>query len=49
MLRAHGAYIFGALAIAVSLVIVWLYFYLRRAIAAMKKACRSHTGDEKLP
>jgi hypothetical protein len=49
MLRAHGAHIFGAIAIAVGLVIVWFYFYLRRAIAAMKKACRSHAGDEKLP
>jgi hypothetical protein len=32
-LSEHGARIFGVLAIAVSLVIVWFYFYLRRAIA----------------
>jgi hypothetical protein len=32
VLSEHGAHIFGALAIAVSLVIVWFYFYLRRAI-----------------
>ena len=48
VLSEHGAHIFGALAIAVSLVIVWFYFYLRRGSPAMKKPCRSHDGDEKL-
>ena len=28
----HGAHMFGVLAILVGLVLVWLYFYLRRAI-----------------
>ena len=37
-LSEHGAHIFGALAIAVSLVIVWFYFYLRRAIARDEEA-----------
>ena len=32
-ISAHGAHIFGLLAIAVALVIVWLYFYLRRVLA----------------
>ena len=32
VLSEHGARIFGVLAIAVGLVFVWLYFYLRRAI-----------------
>jgi hypothetical protein len=32
-LSEHGAHIFGVLAIAVSFVIVWFYFHLRRAIA----------------
>ena len=32
VLSKHGAHIFGALAIAVSLVIVWFYFCRRRAI-----------------
>jgi hypothetical protein len=32
-LSEHGARIFGVLAIAVGLVLVWFYFYLRRAIA----------------
>jgi len=38
VLSEHGAHIFGALAIAVSLVIVWFYFYLRRAIALDEEA-----------
>jgi hypothetical protein len=38
VLSEHGAHIFGALAIAVSLVIVWFYFYLRRAIARDEEA-----------
>lgn len=29
----HGAHVFGSLAVAVGLVFVWFYFYLRRAIA----------------
>ena len=33
VLSEYGAHIFGAFAIAVSLVIVWFYCYLRRAIA----------------
>ena len=33
VLSEHGAHIFGVLAIAVGLVILWFYFYLRRAIA----------------
>jgi hypothetical protein len=33
VLSEHGAHMFDAFAIAVSLVIVWFYFYLRRAIA----------------
>jgi hypothetical protein len=33
VLSERGAHIFGALAIIVSLVMVWFYFYLRRAIA----------------
>ena len=33
VLSEHGAHIFGALAIGVGLVMVWLYFHLRRAIA----------------
>ena len=32
-LSEHGAHIFGVLAILVGLVLVWFYFYLRRAIA----------------
>ena len=28
----HGAHIFGGLAVGVSVVFVWFYFYLRRAI-----------------
>ena len=32
-LSEHGAHIFGVLAILVALVLVWFYFYLRRAIA----------------
>jgi hypothetical protein len=32
-LSERGAHIFGVLAILVSLVLVWFYFYLRRAIA----------------
>jgi hypothetical protein len=32
-LSEHGAHIFGLLAILVGLVLVWFYFYLRRAIA----------------
>ena len=38
VLSEHGAHIFGAFAIAVSLVIVWFYFYLRRAIACEEEA-----------
>ena len=38
VLSEHGARIFGALAIAVSLVIVWFYFYLRRAIVRDEEA-----------
>ena len=38
VLSEHGAHIFGALAIAVSLVIVWFYFYLRRTIARDEEA-----------
>jgi len=38
VLSEHGAHIFGALAIAVSLVIVWFYFYLRGAIARDEEA-----------
>jgi uncharacterized protein YjeT (DUF2065 family) len=38
VLSEHGARIFGALAIAVSLVIVWFYFYLRRRIARDEEA-----------
>ncbi len=38
VLSEHGAHIFGALAIAVSLVIIWFYFYLRRAIARDEEA-----------
>lgn len=33
VLSEHGAHLFGALAIAVGLVIVWFYFYLLRRIA----------------
>jgi hypothetical protein len=33
VLSEHGAHILGALAIAVALVMVWLYFFLRSAIA----------------
>jgi hypothetical protein len=44
VLSEHGAHIFGALATAVSLIIVWFYFYLRRAIArdeeVLQKPCR---------
>jgi hypothetical protein len=29
---AHGAHIFGGLAVGVGVVFVWFYFYLRRAI-----------------
>jgi len=38
VLSEHGAHIFGALAIAVSLVTVWFYSYLRRAIARDEEA-----------
>ena len=38
VLSEHGAHIFGALAIAVGLVIVSFYFYLRRAIARDEEA-----------
>jgi hypothetical protein len=38
VLSEHGAHIFGALAIAVGLVMVWFYFYLRRAIARDQEA-----------
>jgi len=38
VLSEHGAHIFGALAIGVSLVIIWFYFYLRRAIARDEEA-----------
>ena len=38
VLSEHGAHIFGALAIAVSLVIVWFYFCLRRAIVRDEEA-----------
>ncbi len=38
VLSEHGAHIFGGLAIAVSLVIVWFYFYLRGAIARDEEA-----------
>jgi hypothetical protein len=38
VLSEHGAHFFGALAIAASLVIVWFYFYLRRAIARDEEA-----------
>ena len=38
VLSEHGAHIFGALAIAVGLVIVWFYFYLRRAITCDEEA-----------
>jgi hypothetical protein len=38
VLAEHGAHIFGALAIAVSLVIVLFYFYLRKAIARDEEA-----------
>ena len=37
-LSEHGARIFGMLAIAVGLVLVWFYFYLRRAIARDEEA-----------
>jgi uncharacterized protein YjeT (DUF2065 family) len=37
-LSEHGARIFGVLAIAVGFVIVWFYFYLRRAIARDEEA-----------
>ena len=33
VLSEHGAYVFGALAVAVSFVMVWFYFYPRRVIA----------------
>jgi hypothetical protein len=33
VLSKHGAHVFGALAVAVSLVMVWFYFYPRRVIA----------------
>ena len=33
VLSEHGAHMFGVLAILVGLVLVWFYFYLRRAIA----------------
>src|SRR6478672_6237585 len=49
VLSEHGAHIFGALAIAVSLVILFgSIFDLRGRSPAMKKPCRSHAGDEKL-
>jgi hypothetical protein len=38
VLSEHGAPISGVLAIAVSLGIVWFYFYLRRAIARDEEA-----------
>jgi hypothetical protein len=38
VLSEHGAHIFGVLVIAVSLVIVWFYFYPRRAIARDEEA-----------
>ena len=41
VLSEHGAHIFGALAIAVSLVIVWFYFYLRRAIVRHEEALQN--------
>ena len=41
VLSEHGAHIFGALAIAVSLAIVWFYFYLRRAIVRDEEALLS--------
>ena len=41
VLSEHGAHIFGALAIAVSLVIVWFYFYLRRAIVRDEEALQT--------
>ncbi|HEY6154218.1 MAG TPA: hypothetical protein VIW07_10805 [Candidatus Udaeobacter sp.] len=37
-LSEHGAHVFGALAIAVSLACVWFYFYLRGAIARDERA-----------
>ncbi len=37
-LSEHGARIFGVLAVAVGLVIVWFYFYLRRAIVRDEEA-----------
>ena len=33
VLSEHGAHVFGRLAILVAFVLVWFYFYLRRAIA----------------
>ena len=33
VISAHGAHVFGSLAIGVAAVFVWFYFYLRRAIA----------------
>ena len=38
VISEHGAHILGALAIVVSLVIVWFYFYLRRVIARDEEA-----------
>ena len=32
-ISAHGAHVFGGLAIAVSVALIWFYFYLRRSIA----------------
>ncbi|HMC25323.1 MAG TPA: hypothetical protein VKH14_07590 [Candidatus Udaeobacter sp.] len=37
-LSEHSARIFGVLAVAVGLVIVWFYFYLRRAIVRDEEA-----------
>jgi hypothetical protein len=32
-ISAHGAHVFGRLAVGVAVVFVWFYFYLRRLIA----------------
>ena len=44
VISKHGARVFGSLAIGASVVLVWFYFYLRRAIARDnsfgKRRCR---------
>jgi hypothetical protein len=37
----HGAHVFGALAVAVGLVFLWLYFYLRRGMPRIIQKSRS--------